>query len=92
MVMSLSKLEDLLASKGFVPKSYYTLDDYCIYIEVLNVSNASIFMLYITSRYGLKVSNRQNVYDLRYMEISSDENIASNYGDEFVPNSISKLL
>lgn len=82
MVMSLIKLEDLLASNGFVPKSYFTLDDYCIYIEVLNVSNASIFMLYITSRYKLKVVNRPNIFDLRYMEINSDDNIASNYGEE----------
>jgi hypothetical protein len=82
MVMSLTKLEDLLASKGFVAKSYYTLDDYCIYIEVLNVTNASIFMLYITARYGLKVTNRPNIFDLRYMEITNEDNIASNYGDE----------
>jgi hypothetical protein len=33
MTLSIIKLEKLLASKGFVAKTFYTLDGYCIYIE-----------------------------------------------------------
>lgn len=71
--MSMSKIEEVLASKGFVIRKYFTLDDYCIYLEVFSVKDASRFMLYVTGRYELKVPPgiRENVYPLKYMEIDN---------------------
>ena len=83
MPLSLKKLEDLLASKGFVCKAYFKLDDFCIYIEVFSVQDATSFMLYISSRYELKVDNRENIYELKYMEMTKEEeNVTSSYANE----------
>lgn len=82
MPLSIKKLEDLLASKGFIAKTYYTLDDYCIYIEVFSVHNADSFMLYISSRYELIVKDRPNIYKMQYMEMNNEEDIAGNYAAE----------
>lgn len=82
MPLSLSKIEDLLASKGFIPRKFFTLDDYCIYIEALSVSNGSSFMLYISSRYELKVTDREHIYRLKFMEMNPDETVISNYASE----------
>ncbi len=82
MPLSIKKLEDLLASKGFIAKTYYTLDDYCIYIEVFSVQNADSFMLYISSRYELIVKDRDNIHKMQYMEMNNEEDIAGNYAAE----------
>ena len=82
MPYSLSKVEDLLASRGFIAKKYFTLDEYCIYIEAFSVSNANTFMLYISARYELKVPEKDNVFKLKYMEMNPDETIISNYAEE----------
>jgi len=82
MTLSIIKLEKLLASKGFVAKTFYTLDGYCIYIEVFSVKNADSFMLYISSRYELIVKDRTNMYDMQYMEVMNEDGVAANYAAE----------
>jgi hypothetical protein len=82
MTLSIIKLEKLLASKGFVAKTFYTLDGYCIYIEVFSVKNADSFMLYISSRYELIVKDRANMYDMQYMEVMNEDGVAANYAAE----------
>lgn len=82
MTLSIIKLEKLLASKGFVPKTYYTLDGYCIYIEVFSVKNADSFMLYISSRYELIVKDKANTYDMQYMEVMNEDGVVANYAAE----------
>lgn len=82
MPLSLKKIEDLLASKGFICKSYFKLDDLCIYIEVFSVQDATSFMLYVSSRYELKAENRDNIYELKYMEMVKEEDITASYAAE----------
>jgi len=82
MPMSMMKIEEVLASKGFVIRRYFTLDEYCIYLEVFSVKDASAFMLYISARYELKIPPglTENVYALKYMEM---DNIETNtYAEE----------
>lgn len=73
MPMSMSKIEEVLASKGFVIRKYFTLDEFCIYLEVFSVKDASRFMLYVTGRYELKIPPglRENVYPMKYMEVDN---------------------
>ena len=80
--MSMSKVEEVLASKGFVIRRYYTLDEFCIYLEIFSVRDASSFMLYVSSRYELKIPPelRENVYPLKYMDMDNVE--TSNYAEE----------
>lgn len=82
MTLSIIKLEKLLASKGFVAKTFYTLDGYCIYIEVFSVKNSDSFMLYISSRYELIIKDRNNIYDMQYMEVANEDGVAANYAAE----------
>lgn len=82
MPMSMMKIEELLASKGFIIKKYFTLDEYCIYLEVFSVKDASFFMLYISARYELKIPPGlvENVYVLKYFEMDNIE--TNNYAEE----------
>ena len=82
MPMSMMKIEEVLASKGFIIKKYFTLDEYCIYLEVFSVRDASTFMLYISARYELKIPPGliENVYALKYMEMENIE--TNNYAEE----------
>jgi len=82
MTLSISKLENMLASKGFIAKTFYTLDGFCIYIEVYSIHNADSFMLYISGRYELTVKNRENIYEMQYMEVNNEEGIVANYAAE----------
>jgi hypothetical protein len=83
MPISIRKLDNLLASKGFVCKTFFTYEGFCVYIEVFSVQNASSFMLYVSPRYEMKIEERENVYELKYMEISrEDENISNFYANE----------
>jgi hypothetical protein len=89
MPLSLHKLENLLASKGFIPKTFFTLDQYCIYIEVLSIINGEYFMLYISSRYELKVENKSNIYRLTYMDLESKvDNDSSNIADKYTSDDV----
>lgn len=73
MPISMSKVEEVLASKGFVIRRYYTLDEYCIYLEVFSVRDASYFMLYVSARYELKIPPglKENVFPLKYMDMDN---------------------
>ena len=82
MPLSIDKLEQMLASKGFIAQNYYTLDEYCIYLQVFSIQNADSFMLYVSGRYELVVKDRPNIYKLLYMEITDQDNIVANYGGE----------
>jgi hypothetical protein len=82
MPMSMQKVDEVLASKGFVIRRYYTLDEYCIYLEVFSVRDASTFMLYVSSRYELKIpfGLTENVYPLKYMDMDNID--TTNYTEE----------
>ena len=59
MPISIRKLDNLLASKGFVCKTFFTYEGFCVYIEVFSVQNASSFMLYVSQRYEMKIEERK---------------------------------
>lgn len=82
MPMSMQKVDEVLASKGFVIRRYYTLDEYCIYLEVFSVRDASTFMLYVSSRYELKIpfGLTENVYPLKFMDMDNVD--TTNYAEE----------
>lgn len=87
MPLSLSKLEQLLSVKGLIVTQIFTIDKICVYLETLSVSNADTFLLYIPSKYKIKIENdkRSNVYKLDYLEfedIDKIDNIADNYAGE----------
>jgi len=85
MTHSFSKLELLLSENGFTPKNIFTIDGYCVYIEVLCCSNAETFLLYIPSTFNIK-PNKEFTYKLKYVDIESSTDVISKYAQE--PDSI----
>lgn len=81
MQHSFNKLEKLLSSKGFFPKSIFTIDSYCVYIEIFNAYNAETFLLYIPSKFNIK-AERGNIFKINYIDMEEDDNIVAKYTDE----------
>lgn len=82
MPISLQKLENFLKSNGLIPKKFFLYKTHCIYIEILCISNAEIFLLYIPSKYKLDILNHENTYKINYLEIDEEGNIPFDYAGE----------
>lgn len=82
MPLSLNKLEKLLSTKGFIIKKYFIIHGLCVYIEILSIINADFFMLYIPSKYEIKVENNENTYNVEYIELNENGNIPEDYAGE----------
>lgn len=82
MSLSINKLEKLLSNKGFLCKKFYEMDGMCVYIEILDLNSSDVFMLYIPSKYDIPISNRDNVYQVEYLEVDEDGNVARDYAGE----------
>ena len=72
-MLSLNKLEIFLSQKGFFIKKIFTISEMCVYIEIICINNADIFLLYIPSKYDIKADGRNDVYKISYIEINVDE-------------------
>ena len=82
MPLSFNKLEKLLSGRGLLPKKYFTIHDHIIYIEVLSLSNAGCFMLYIPSKYEIELSEGDDVYKIKYVDVTEDGHIPEDYAGE----------
>ena len=82
MPLSFNKLEKLLTGRGLIPKKYFVIKGVIVYIEVLSISNADSFMLYIPSKYEIDIGNDNDVYKLKYIDITEDGHIPADYAGE----------
>ena len=82
MTLSLNKLEKLLSKRGLIPKKYFTIDGLIVYIEILSIANAASFMLYIPSKYDIEIGEGDNVFKIKYVNITEDGNIPNDYAGE----------
>ena len=84
MPLSTGKLERLLALKGFIPTRYFVMHNIIAYIEIVSITEATMFLLYIPSKYKFIVSkNTDNVYKIKYIDIDeSNNNTANDYAGE----------
>jgi hypothetical protein len=73
MRLSLSKLERFLASKEFIAKSFFTIDDNCTFVEVVNINTTDTLFIYINDDYVLDVSKKQDVFKLKAIDINNEE-------------------
>ena len=80
MTLSQSKLESLLKKNGFVINKKFTINNYIVYVEVFNINNAEIFMLYIPSKYEIEKENITNSYKLKYIDIE-DKHLFKNLSE-----------
>lgn len=82
MPLSLSKLQELLIDKGFIPKTFFSYQGECIYIELFAIKTAEIFLLYIPSKYTFRVDSKQECYKLKSVDIENSGNIADEYAEK----------
>ena len=82
MPLSFNKLQKLLSGRGLLPKKYFTIRDLIIYVEVLSISNADSFMLYIPSKYEIEMSGGDDVYKVKYIDVTEDGHIPGDYAGE----------
>lgn len=82
MALSLQKLERLLRSRGLIPKRIFTINDMCVYLEVLVLDNAESFLLYIPSKYDIGVLKGSNVFRISHVEVNEDGTIAGDYAKD----------
>jgi hypothetical protein len=73
MRLSLSKLERFLASREFIAKSFFTIDDNCTFVEVVNINTTDTLFIYINEAYNLDVSKKQDVFKLKMIDINNEE-------------------
>ena len=75
-MLSIQKLEKLLALKGYTVKNFFVISDVCAYIEAISIEDASTFLLYIPSKYEFKIrSNEKNIHKIKFIEIGDDDEI-----------------
>ena len=82
MTLSLKKLENLLGSKGLLPKRYFTIGGMCVYLEVLVLDSADIFFLYIPSKYDIKAPYDSSSFMISAIDVDENGTIAGDYGEE----------
>jgi len=83
MPLSIEKLNKLLYSKGFLPSKYFVINSVCIYIEVISITDAEMFLLYIPSKYKFLVRSptepgQGDVYELSYLDPDENNNYSVN--------------
>lgn len=82
MPLSYEKLEGLLSTKGMIPKRVYASGGLCIYIEIMCVSSADSYLLYIPSKYEISAPNADHVYDIHFLEVDEDGSIPRDYAGD----------
>jgi len=82
MALSLKKLEKILETKGLILKRYFTIGGMCVYIEILVIESADIFLLYIPSKYDIKAPESINSFKIKQLDINEDGTIPGNYTGE----------
>ena len=82
MTLSIKKLEKFLKTNGFLIQKKFTIHDSIIYIEVFNINNADMFLLYIPSKYKIKVEDSiNNTFKIKCIYID-DANIFKNFSEK----------
>ena len=78
----MEKLETFLSKHGMVSKNFFVDEKMrCIYIEVLTLKHTESFMLYIPSRYIIRVEQGTNVFIIQPYNISDNGDIIDSYAD-----------
>lgn len=79
MPLSISKLQDLLGAKGFIPNKYFVMDGMVFYIELFAVKTSDIFLLYIPSKYNFTIKSGDNVFKIKYIDMDGSETVEDEY-------------
>jgi hypothetical protein len=83
MPLSIDKLVSLLGKQKLVPVMYFKLMGTCAFIKVLSFENAEEYLLYIQSKYEIKLpKDIPNVFKLKDIDINEESlEISERYGE-----------
>jgi len=74
MAISISKLRDFLDTKELVIKKIFTISNEAVYIEILSLINLESFLLYIPSKYTMKINDEEyRTYKIKYLEMTEND-------------------
>lgn len=73
MPISLKKFENFIAKQRMIIRKIFTINKEAVYMEIFNFNDAESFLVYIPSKYTIKVESFDNVYKIKYLEINEDE-------------------
>jgi len=90
MTLSINKLKSIIERKNLLIKKIFFMKGLCVYIEIFCLLTSDSFLLYIPSKYEIKVSDEIENYKLDYIDVSEDGNIASDYGSKLEDYDIEK--
>lgn len=79
MTLSLKKLVKLLKYNNLIPINYYTMDNICIMIEVLNTQNAEKYIMYIPSKYEFYIEDSS--YEIKTIDIDNISDMITDFVD-----------
>lgn len=82
MPLSISKLQNFLARKGFIANKYFVMNGSCFFIELFCLKTADISLLYIPSKYYIQVNFKENVYKIKYIDMESSDNLPDEYAGQ----------
>ena len=74
------KLESILREGGFVPKTYFVISDYCVFIQIISLKTADIFLISIPQKFKFKVKSDKNAFKIKFIDISESGIISEDYG------------
>lgn len=77
MRLSFSKLERFLSTKELIPRTFFTIGNNCSIIEVVNVNSTNNLFIHINNNYELDVSKKQDVFKLKIINISNNDDFLS---------------
>jgi hypothetical protein len=82
MPLSLYKLDKIISKHELLIRKIYTINNDCVYLELLCVKTGDVCMLYIPSKYQIKAMGANNEFKVSYIEINEDGTIPEDYAGE----------
>ena len=58
------------------------MNELCIYLEVIGIKNANTFLVYIPSKYNIKAKDRENTFEISYINVNDDGTIVGEYAND----------
>jgi hypothetical protein len=71
-ILSLNKFEKILSNNGMEITKIYIINDLCVYIEILIKNDATLFIIYVPSKYEISPGNNM-IKKIKYIEINNED-------------------
>ncbi len=82
MSLSLDKFQKLLSTYSLIPIKYYTYHDRVLLVEVVSLSSAEPFLLYISKEYNFKPDTSFETYNLKRIHLDEKGDVPAKYASK----------